>query len=77
VNLIALEKPVILWTSVNSIEIKKLGYEREDKRLHIAFKRGDIPQEHCNVPEKIYRDFLTSQSKGTYYKQYIEGKYQC
>jgi hypothetical protein len=68
---------VILWTSVSSITIKQIGYEPSASRMHIRFKRGDTPHIHCKVPENIYRDFLTSRSKGTYYSQYIEGKYPC
>jgi hypothetical protein len=76
-NLIPLGDPMILWTSVSSTTIKQIGYEPSANRMYIRFKRGDMPNTYCNVPEKIYRDFLTSTSKGSYYSQYIKDRYSC
>ena len=74
---IPLESQMILWSSVSSTTIKQIGYEPSVKYVHIRFKTGDKPLTYFDVPEEVYRDFLSAQSKSTYYKKNIDGKFAC
>jgi hypothetical protein len=31
----------------------------------------------CGVPESLYRGLISASSPGTYYDQYIRGRYRC
>jgi hypothetical protein len=45
--------------------IAHIGYHLAEKELKVIFNSGDVYVYH-NVPEKIYKEFKASISKGTY-----------
>jgi hypothetical protein len=55
---------------VNSSNLVSVGYEPGSSTLEVEFQSGNIYQ-YLNVPEHIYQDLMTSNSKGQYFHDYI------
>ncbi|MGI8951799.1 MAG: KTSC domain-containing protein [Chitinophagaceae bacterium] len=55
--------------------VSKFYYNANTNTLRIIFVTGMI-YDYKNVPEKVYRAMKESFSKGTYFNQYIKGKYE-
>jgi hypothetical protein len=54
-----------------STVIQAVGYSRV---LEIAFQSGRVYQ-YFDVDEKVYHEFLKSNSKGKYFNAHIRGKF--
>lgn len=61
---------------VNSSAIKAIGYDPITKRMKIDFIDSGI-YEYCNVPQKLFNNFLSSSSKGKFFYEYISERYRC
>lgn len=59
--------------SVNSSNVARIGYE--NGTLTVLFHSGGV-YEYYNVPERVFRDFLTASSVGSYLHQNIIGRYR-
>ena len=55
---------------VVSSVIRSVGYDREAATLEIEFINGAV-YEYSDVPEHIYIDFLSAESKGAYFDAHI------
>lgn len=65
---------------VDSSNINMVGYLPDSNRLLVEFKSSDIINSiylYKNVNEKVYNEFLSAGSKGSYFHKYIRGKYEC
>lgn len=60
---------------VLSREIEWIGYEHKRSMLQVEFIVGSIYQ-YENVPETVYREFLTAPSYGRFFETNIKNKYQ-
>ncbi|MFH1799375.1 MAG: KTSC domain-containing protein [Candidatus Omnitrophota bacterium] len=60
---------------VLSREIEWIGYEHKRNMLQVEFIVGSIYQ-YENVPETVYREFLTAPSYGRFFESNIKNKYQ-
>lgn len=61
---------------VASSIVLSIGYEPTSSTLEVEFKGGGIYQ-YYNVPEPIYQQLMTSDSKGQFLHVYIKPAYPC
>ena len=61
---------------VASSTILSAGYEAASETLEVEFKSGGTYQ-YYNVPESVYHDFMSSDSKGKFLHVYIKNSYPC
>lgn len=68
---------MIEWIQVRSSAIRKIGYESATSRMYIDFEDSDPYYTYCNVPEHVFRKFVSAHSVGRYYHDNIKDKYEC
>ena len=57
--------------------IQEVSYDREEQMLVIKFRDYYVLQfAYCDVPIKVFSDFITSKSLGKYYLRYIKNKFK-
>ena len=56
------------------VESSVIGAVGHSRVLEILFESGRVYQ-YYDVPENIYQEMLTSESKGKYFNANIRGKY--
>lgn len=61
-------------TLVNSSAIRAVGYDGHT--LAVQFTTSDTVYTHHGVPYSVYAGLMRAASKGTYYNQYIRGRYR-
>lgn len=60
--------------SVDSTDIKSVGYDPASKILEIEFHSGGIYQ-YLDVPDMVYSDLMNADSKGKYFHRYVKNVY--
>lgn len=55
---------------VNSTNIVTVGYDASKHILEVEFQSGSIYQ-YLDVPESMYQNFMTADSKGQYFHDNI------
>lgn len=60
---------------VSSSAIYRIEYDPETQRLHIWFRASGGPYTYYDVPERVYRAFLASSSKGVFFAQHIRDRH--
>lgn len=60
----------IAMKQVSSSNLSAVGYDVDNKLLHVQFKNGTI-YEYRGVPEKIYTDLMSADSLGTFFNQNV------
>ena len=60
---------------VQSSNIHSVGYDRDAQILQVEFHNGYIYQ-YFNVPERVYTDLVSANSKGKYLNKHIAGRYR-
>lgn len=73
--IIATKGDIMINNMVLSREIEWIGYEHKRNMLQVEFIVGSIYQ-YENVPETVYKEFLTAPSHGRYFESNIKNKYQ-
>jgi hypothetical protein len=63
-------------TSVQSSNIDLVEYYPDELKLGVVFTTGHKYM-YDNVTEEVYKDFLNSPSKGTYFNKFIRSLYEC
>lgn len=65
------------WVPVTrSSAFAAVAYDSKTRTLGVRFKSGTThPYMHHGVPETIYRAFMAAGSMGTYYRDFIKGRY--
>jgi hypothetical protein len=61
--------------SVDSTNLKKVGYDRKTKELEITFQNGRV-YVYDDVPEEVFKELLDADSKGRYFNSEIRDDYQ-
>ncbi len=61
--------------SVQSCNLKTVGYDNNLKNLEIEFHSGMVYQ-YQNVPSHIYTNLLSAQSTGTFFTDKIKNRYR-
>ena len=59
---------------VQSSNVKSVGYDEENKNIHIELISGEKYM-FKNVPKKIFKDLLVSTSIGSYINRYLRDSY--
>jgi len=57
---------------VNSSNVDSVGYD--NGKMHVRFNSG-YTYAYSNVPESVYREFVSSASVGRYHHQHISRRY--
>lgn len=60
----------------NSSAIKRAEYKDANGALRIWFPSGKA-YDYCNVPQHVWDGLCNARSKGTYFNDHIDGRYQC
>ena len=60
--------------SVDSTDIKSVGYDPATKILEIEFHSGGIYQ-YLDVPDMVYSDLMNADSKGKYFHRHVKNVY--
>lgn len=61
-------------TDVDSSILRSVGYDLEEGVLEIEFKEDRVYQ-YVGVPERVYDELMSAQSKGTYFTENIRDAY--
>lgn len=61
--------------AVTSSSIASIGYEPARRELDIEFRSG-VVYRYGEVPERVFRQFLESSSKGRYFTQHIRDNFR-
>lgn len=72
-----MERPVTNWLDVASSAIRRVGYDRETRRMVIDFHDSLPHYTYCNVPESVFIDLVNASSVGRYYQSFIKDNYPC
>lgn len=62
-------------TPVQSSRIASVGYDNETKTLEIEFTPSRRVYRYYDVPERVYRTFMTLPDKGFYFEYTIKNLY--
>ncbi len=60
---------------LNSSAIARAEFNAHTGTMQLWFRGGTHAYNFYNVPESIYRGLLQASSAGSYYDQYIKGRY--
>jgi hypothetical protein len=60
----------------SSSMIRSIAYDAATQTLTVVMAKDGRTYRHLRVPEKVYRDFQASKSKGTFYLLHIKGRYE-
>lgn len=69
------ERKDITRVIVKSSNIFSIGYDPVNKILQVEFRRGSI-YEYYDVPDNIYQNFMSAESKGKFIPQLSKFKFQ-
>ncbi len=59
---------------VESSNLASIGYDPETSTLEVEFNNGAIWQ-YFDVPESVWHEFESSESKGKFFGQEVRGQY--
>jgi hypothetical protein len=62
------------WVSVDSRAFAAVAYRQGKRRLYVRFHGGKIYR-YSDFPRHQYDELLAAESKGTYFAEYIRGKF--
>lgn len=62
---------------VDSSNIEAIGYDRDNRELHVRFLKSGETYVYYNVDEWVYQEFLQADSKGKYLNTNIKDRYEC
>lgn len=60
----------------DSEAITRAEYDEDDATLLLWFRGNTEPHAYYDVPEEVFLDLCTAQSKGRFVQQHIIGHYQ-
>lgn len=60
---------------VESSWLESAGYDAETQTLTIRMKNSSDVYEYRGVPDEVYREFLSAESKGGYFATNIQNRY--
>jgi len=65
---------MVKFASVVSGNILAIGWEPSNQQLFVKLRTGAM-NVYSNVPEKIFKEFMKSSSKGKFFAAAIDGQY--
>lgn len=60
--------------TISSTAIQQVQYHEKKKELDVLFTDGTFSS-YKNVPEKVYKELISTESVGYYFNTEIRGKY--
>lgn len=60
---------------VSSSNITSIGYDQKTQTLEVEFLKGSVYQ-YFDVPQAVYEEFISAESKGKYLAHQIKGNYR-
>ena len=63
--------------SVDSSCFSKVGYDASSETLVVMFRDSGKKYAYSNFPVEEWSKFISADSLGTYFNQYIKGNYDC
>lgn len=73
-QMVAIHNP-IEWVPVDSSVLQAVAYLARRRWLYLRFQSGEIYR-YFDFPAQQYRDFLSAESKGTYFGKHIRNHFQ-
>jgi hypothetical protein len=61
--------------SVQSSNLRSVGYDAQSNTLEIEFNTGGVYQ-YFDVPANVYQGLISASSHGTYFHNYIKSSYR-
>lgn len=61
---------------VESSNLAKVGYNRDEERLVVVFKKSGDVYEYYDVPEYVYEELMNVDSHGVYFGKNIRTSYR-
>ena len=61
---------------VQSSDLAWVEYDEPTRGLRIGFHNNDAAYEYSGVSKDIYEGLMKAPSKGSYFYQYIKGRFQ-
>lgn len=66
----------VITTSVQSSNIDIVEYYPNELKMGVIFTTGH-KYIYNDISEEVYKDFLLSSSKGSYFNKFIRNLYEC
>lgn len=66
------QAPQIALDSVESNQIKAIGYDEVTQTLAVTFTRGEAVYHYPSVSPETFEAFKSAESKGNYFGQHIK-----
>lgn len=63
-------------TFVDSTNIEAIGYDSDSMELHIRFLNTGATYIYSNVPEAVFEELMSADSKGSYFNRNIKPTYK-
>lgn len=60
---------------VSSSNIASIGYDQKTQTLEVEFLKSGVYQ-YFDVPQAVYEEFISAESKGKYLANKIKGNYR-
>lgn len=65
-------------TYVDSKSVDQIGYDEDQREVHVIFKRGGAHYIYSDVSEEVWLALSNASSKGIFVNdEFIKKKYQC
>jgi hypothetical protein len=61
--------------SVESSNIKSIGYNIDKRELHVVFLQSNAQYKYTEVPKDVFTDLLLADSHGKYLNKHVKGTY--
>jgi hypothetical protein len=61
---------------VVSRNVEAIGYDAENRELHVRFLRSGITYVYSNVDEHVFQELRRAESKGSYVNLSIRNKFE-
>jgi hypothetical protein len=71
------ETHMIINPITRSTQISGIGYDPDDRKLRIKFKKKGTEYDYFDVPQEVYIALLKADSVGKHFHQNIRNVYVC
>jgi hypothetical protein len=68
---------MIITPITRSTQISGIGYDPDDRKLRIRFKKKGTEYDYFDVPQEVYIALLKADSVGKHFHQNIRNVYVC
>ncbi len=72
----AVDKRPAATGKANASMIREIQYDEKTQTLTVVMAKDGVAYEYYRVPASVYREFVKSRAKGTFYLLRIKGQYE-